>query len=182
MQPAKRGATAPGGGGAPDVTDERDGAAVDFDAVYRSLRRAIYARCRRLLASDELAEDATQEISLKLLAHWSELPPGEPTRRWLQRVTTNYCLNQIRNEKRRLELSTMPYEEAAPFLDDVANRELVARLLASLPPDLRLIGWLSHVDECHQEHIAEELRISRRTVVSRLDTFRSRAKRILGSL
>jgi RNA polymerase sigma-70 factor (ECF subfamily) len=182
MHPAKRAQSTPDADKAPRVVDEHASDGVEFDQVYRTLRGSIYARCRRLLASDELAEDATQEISLKLLAHWSELPPGEPTRRWVQRVTTNYCLNQIRNEKRRLDLSTMPNEEAAPFLDDVANRELVARLLASLPADLRLIGWLSHVDECHQEHIAEELRISRRTVVARLDTFRSRAKRILGSL
>jgi len=153
-----------------------------FDAVYRELRGFIFVRCRRLLGCDELAEDATQEISLKLLAHWSELPPGEPTRRWLQRVTTNHCLNQLRNDKRRLDLPLTPDETTAPFHDGIADRELVTKLLASLPPDLRLIGWLSHVDECDQDHIAEELRISRRTVVARLGTFRTRAKRILGSL
>jgi RNA polymerase sigma factor (sigma-70 family) len=153
-----------------------------FDEVYRSLRGFIYARCRRLLSCDELAEDATQEISLKLLAHWSALPPGEPTRRWLHRVTTNYCLNQLRNEKRRHGAPFMLDEGTAPPPDGIANRQLVTRVLASLPPELRLVGWLSHVDECHQHDIAEELRISRRTVVSRLGMFRLRAKRILKSL
>lgn len=153
-----------------------------FDDVYGELRSFIYGRCRRLLAREELAEDATQEISLKLLAHWSELPPGEPTRRWLQRVITNYCLNELRNEKRRVDWPATPGETTAPFRDDIADRQLITKLLASLPPELRLVGWLSHVDEFDQERIAEELRISRRTVVARLSRFRARAKRILRSL
>ena len=169
------------GSGTPETGKiERESAS--FDEVYREHRGFIHARCRRILGCDELAEDATQEISLKLLAHWSELPPGEPTRRWLQRVTTNYCLNQLRNEKRRLDLLVVPEETTAPFHESIADRELVTKLLASLPAELRLVGWLSHVDECDQERIAEELRISRRTVVARLSTFRARAKRILGSL
>src|SRR5688572_24462361 len=168
-----------GNRGEPDVIGNE---AKPFDQVYRSLRSFIYARCRRLLACDELAEDATQEISLKLLAHWSELPPGEPTRRWLHRVTTNHCLNQLRNEKRRVDAAFIPDDLTVAPPDGVADRQLVTRVLASLPPELRLIGWLSHVDEVHQHDIAEQLRISRRTVVSRLGRFRTRAKRILGSL
>jgi RNA polymerase sigma factor (sigma-70 family) len=172
------GAASRGGMPEPVGTD-----AATFDEMYRSLRGFIHARCRRLLCCSERAEDATQEISLKLLAHWSALPPGEPTRRWLHRVTTNHCLNQLRNDKRRLDADLLlPDAAVPPPSDTIADRQLITRLLGSLPPELRLIGWLRHVDECQQHDIAEELRLSRRTVVSRLSTFRTRAKRVLKSL
>jgi DNA-binding transcriptional regulator LsrR (DeoR family) len=58
----------------------------------------------------------------------------------------------------------------------------VRRLIASLPEDVGLVGWLNHVDELDQSDIAARLRVSRRTVVARLAAFNLRARRALDSL
>jgi RNA polymerase sigma-70 factor, ECF subfamily len=153
-----------------------------FVALYRTLWPIVYARCRRLLSAGPLAEDAAQEIFLKVMQHLERLPPGEDTSRWIQRVTSNYCFNYLRNQKRRwdarLELERAP----PPFTDGVADRDLVRRVIASVPEDVGLIGWLNHVDELDQQDIADRLNISRRTVVARLSTFNTRARRVLRSL
>ncbi|HEY3493890.1 MAG TPA: sigma-70 family RNA polymerase sigma factor [Polyangiaceae bacterium] len=153
-----------------------------FAALYREFWPIVYRRCRRLLSADQLAEDATQEIFLKVMAHQAELPPGEETSRWISRVTSNYCFNYLRDEKRRLDARLDLKREPAPFTDGVADRDLVRRVIASVPEDVGLVGWLNHVDELDQRDIAARLNISRRTVVTRLSTFNARARRVLRSL
>jgi RNA polymerase sigma-70 factor (ECF subfamily) len=153
-----------------------------FSELYLKFRPIVYARCRRLLSAEPLAEDATQEIFLKVMAHFGQVPAGEETSRWISRVTTNHCLNHLRNEKRRLDARLALDIEAASFSDGVADRELVQRVIASVPEEIGVIGWLSHVDELDQSDIAERLHISRRTVVARLSTFNARARRLLRSL
>jgi len=153
-----------------------------FSALYRAFWPVVYRRCRRLLLAEPLAEDAAQEIFLKVMAHQAELPPGEETSRWIGRVTSNYCFNYLRDEKRRCDARVDLEREPLPFTDGVANRDLVRRVIASVPEDVGLIGWLNHVDELDQRDIAERLNISRRTVVARLSLFNARARRVLRSL
>lgn len=153
-----------------------------FATLYRAFWPIVYRRCRRLLSTDPLAEDAAQEIFLKVMAHEADLPPGEETSRWINRVTSNYCFNYLRDEKRRLDARLDLKREPEPFTDGVADRDLVRRVIASVPEDVGLIGWLNHVDELDQRDIAERLKISRRTVVARLSMFNARARRVLRSL
>lgn len=153
-----------------------------FGALYCRFWPIVYARCRRLLSSAALAEDAAQEIFIKLITDPAELPPGEEAVRWIQRVTTNYCFNTLRNERRRLQARATLNMEAAPYTDGVADRELVRRVIASLPEEVGLIAWLNHVDELDQNDIAARLHISRRTVVARLAAFNTRARRMLSAL
>jgi RNA polymerase sigma factor (sigma-70 family) len=150
--------------------------------LYRRFEPRVRARCRRLLCGKHTAEDATQEIFLKLLLRASALTPGEATWTFLRRVTTNHCLNQLRNESRRRE-ARFPIDTCVPApTDRIVDGELVAKLLAGVPVELTVVGWLNHVDELDQRDIAERLSISRRTVVSRLSSFNARAKRRLRSL
>jgi RNA polymerase sigma-70 factor (ECF subfamily) len=167
------GAVHPSGEGAPKRR---------FAEIYRTFWPVVYARCRRLLAAEPTAEDAAQEIFLKLMAHVTDIPAGEAESRWIHRVTTNHCLNLLRNEKRRLDVRLALGLEQASFSDDLAARELAQRVIASVPDEVGVIGWLSHVDELDQNDIAQRLQISRRTVVARLATFNERARRVLRSL
>ena len=159
-----------------DTDDQR------FAALYRALWPVVYGRCRRLLSAGPPAEDAAQEIFLKVMPHLAQLPPGEETSRWIHRVTSNYCFNYLRDQKRRFDARVDLEREPPPFTDGVADRDLVRRVIASVPEDVGLVGWLNHVDELDQHDIAERLNISRRTVVTRLSTFNTRARRVLQSL
>jgi RNA polymerase sigma factor (sigma-70 family) len=153
-----------------------------FEALYCRFWPIVYARCRRLLSSTSLAEDATQEIFVKLIAGQLVLPSGEEAAPWIQRVATNYCFNYLRNERRRQQARATLDREVASSSDGVADRELVRRVIESLPEEVGLIAWLNHVDELDQGDIAARLHISRRTVVARLAAFNTGARRVLRAL
>lgn len=153
-----------------------------FGEVYQRWWPFVYARCRRLLRTRDQAEDAAQEVFLKILRQGTPPATDDELRHWVMRVTTNHCLNNLRDEKRRLAAAALLGKESDGFRDRVADREWLEHLLRSLPGDVGLVGWLNHVDELDQADIAARLQISRRTVVNRLSMFNARAKRALAGL
>jgi len=71
-----------------------------FKALCQRHSDEIYRYARSLLANQADAEDATQEVLLRL---WNHLPAINPFnfRAWLLRSTRSYCLDQIRRRSHR---------------------------------------------------------------------------------
>jgi RNA polymerase sigma-70 factor (ECF subfamily) len=154
-----------------------------MDTLYRAHGPAVYARCRRILGDSAAAEDAAQETFLRVHRHLDEVPEAGEALRWIYRVATNYCLNQIRDRKRRQELwGQAPELLARELTEALADRDLVRWLIARVPEKQRAVAWLYHVDGMEQQEVADVLGISRRTVVSRLSGFEARARRQLEEL
>lgn len=149
-----------------------------FDELYRTYGRVIFARCRRLLGSDALAQDATQETFLRVLGHLEAAPDSQEAIRWVYRIATNHCLNLMRDERRRARaLEGVP---SLPIVDSeqrIADRRLVEQLLEHLPRKLAATAWLYHVDGLEHAEVARTLGISKRSVANYLTQFaRSAAK------
>ena len=91
-------------------------------------------------------------------------------------MTTNLCLNQIRDRARRADILAERW--IADEQLDVAHegRLTVGQVLSGLPDDLREIAIYYFVDQMNQDEIADVLGVSRRTVGNRLEEFRVRAR------
>jgi RNA polymerase sigma-70 factor (ECF subfamily) len=149
--------------------------------LYRQYGPAIYARCRRILGDASGAEDATHETFMRVHKHLAAVPDTDAALRWIYRIATNYCLNELRNRKHRPNLTAELPELAAPIqLEDwFTDRDLVGRLVRLVPERLRSAAWLYHVDGIPQDEVAQVLGVSRRTVVNDLKRFASEARRLL---
>jgi RNA polymerase sigma-70 factor (ECF subfamily) len=152
--------------------------------LYSRHRAPIFRRCLRLLRDRQAAEDATQETFLRVVRHAESVPPDDQALPWLYRIATNYCLNEIRDRRRdpvpAADLAALPGapETAASSVeDDVADRELAHRILASLPERLRVVAVLRHAGGLYDAEVAEALGVARRTVVYRLKEVRRRVAR-----
>src|SRR5262245_32247471 len=96
-----------------------------LQATYRRWGKLIHRRCLALLGEAAAAEDATQEVFVRLMRHAGRLAPegGTGYLAWIYRVATNHCLNVLRDGA-RLEVrdpATLPEPpvdgEAARFAD-----------------------------------------------------------------
>jgi RNA polymerase sigma-70 factor (ECF subfamily) len=150
-----------------------------FNALYTHYGSAIFARCCRLLDDRSAAEDASQEIFLRVHRHIGAAPANDQALRWMFRITTNYCLNMLRDRK----LRPTPTDDYADLVgvdspeEHLADRDLGRRLTQRAPAHLRAVAWLYHVEGLGQQEIAEQLGISRRTVVNYLSAFSEYADR-----
>jgi RNA polymerase sigma-70 factor (ECF subfamily) len=154
----------------------------DLTRLYRMYGPAIYARCRSLLQDAAEAEDATQETFTRVHRHLTRLPPGREALYWIQRVATNYCLNELRNRRGRPSPGAIPRDEAPVARqpeERICDRDLVLRLLDGSSDKLRAVAWLYHVDGFEQEEVARILGLSRRTVATRLTRFLECARKFL---
>jgi RNA polymerase sigma-70 factor (ECF subfamily) len=149
--------------------------------LYRTYGGAIYARCRRILGDHPTAQDATQETFMRVHRHIDRLPDPKDVLRWIYRIATNYCLNELRGRKLRpAPVERLPESHAGAPDDPIVDRDLAERLIHEVPEKLRTVAWLYHVDGLEQAEVAEILGISRRTVVNRLAEFQERGRRVLG--
>jgi RNA polymerase sigma-70 factor (ECF subfamily) len=154
-----------------------------FQSLYDSYGPAIFARCCRLLDDRSAAEDAAQEIFLRVHRHIGSAPEHDEALRWMFRITTNYCLNMLRDRK----LRPTPTDDVSRMVgvdcpeDRIVDRDLGRRLTLRAPAHLRAVAWLYHVVGLAQHEIAQQLNISRRTVVNYLGAFNDYAEHFPGA-
>ncbi len=149
-------------------------------ALYRRFGPAVYSRCRRILRDETLAEDATQEVFVRVLRHIDEAPDDEAALRWVYRIATNYCLNAVRDRSGQAEpVAELPEKPGDHAEDALADRDSCLRALQSVPEKLQAPALLYWVDGLEQTQIAEVLGVSRRTVINRLGEFAERARAFL---
>jgi RNA polymerase sigma factor (sigma-70 family) len=134
-----------------------------------------------LLAPPE-AEAVERHLSTcercRIHRHIDRLPDPKDVLRWIYRIATNYCLNEIRD--RKLRPAPVERSTAGASDDPIADRDLVSPLIHQVPEKLRAVAWLYHADGLEQAEVAAILGISRRTVVNRLAEFQERGRRVLG--
>lgn len=139
--------------------------------LYRRYGSLVYRRALRMLGDQQAARDVCQEVFLRFLQSLPEFEQVSPVA-WLYKVTTNHCLNLIRDEQRRRELLQFHLGQAP----EVQPPSSLSVLLRGFPEELREIAVYYFVDEMSQEEIAGILGISQRTVCNRLAAFRGLAK------
>ena len=155
------------------VADDR------LTTLYRTYGPIIYSRCARLLGDRASAEDAIQETFMRVQRHLAKAPDSAEALRWIYRIATNYCLNEIRNRKLRPQQLEPDFPVGAlENLEAVlADRDLAAHIVRRSPAKLRVVAWLYHVDGFDQAEVARVVGISRRSVVNHLAEFAQNARK-----
>jgi RNA polymerase sigma-70 factor, ECF subfamily len=150
------------------------------DELYRRFGPLVFRRARTLLGDEQAASDAMQEVFMRTLrSHEAFRHEASPTT-WLYRITTNYCLNVLRDGSRHRQRLA---ERAAPQPggsvvtgSDPEVPLLLAEILERLPVELCEIATYYYVDCLSHDEIADVIGTSRRTVGNRLREFHARAE------
>lgn len=146
------------------------GAAEELDQRYR---RALVRFASGYLADAEEAEDAAQEVLMRL---FSEREPPLSPRAWLFRATRNGCLNRLRSRGRRPDGQPLPSSldpEAAlsgPLtrLARLEEGRELNEMLALLSEQTRELLRLRYAEGLSRDEIALVLGLEHALVKSRL--------------
>jgi RNA polymerase sigma-70 factor (ECF subfamily) len=150
-------------------------------AIYRATAERVFRVAGRLLGCHAEAEDASQQIFLRLHQKIASFDGRSSFSTWLYRVATNHCLNLL---KGRRVLAPLTHGADDPALvdrrpaggaeADAGEASSVAALLECLHPDDRAAIVLKEVEGLSYRQLALVLDVPPGTVMSRLHRARQR--------
>jgi RNA polymerase sigma-70 factor (ECF subfamily) len=141
----------------------------------------VYRRAFVLLKDEEESRDAMQEVFVKVASQHETFRGDAPILRWLYRITTNLCLNRLR--QRRTHPVVSDPEAVSNLIEDrnvdLVDRQTVVSLLSRFDIVTQQIVVYYYVDEMRMDEVADMVGYSRKTVGKKLDRFRKRARALL---
>jgi RNA polymerase sigma factor (sigma-70 family) len=147
--------------------------------LYRTYGGRVYARCLRLLKNPEEAQDATQEVFLKVARSLESFRREASPLTWMTRIATNHCLNVIRakkapwHERYRVEVETLSGGSDGGFhlIEQHELLRLVVARVVERDPQLAELATYAFVDDMRQQDICALVGISAPTLRKRLREF-----------
>jgi RNA polymerase sigma-70 factor (ECF subfamily) len=131
--------------------------------IYDRYSSRIYNFAYRFLRNSEAAEDATQEVFVKMLKHANQFHGDAKLSTWLFSITANWCRDYLRkadNKAKEAEdvLVTLPApSEFSPdrTLEQRENQQRIQKALTALTPEQREAILLSRYQGLSYAEIAQ---------------------------
>lgn len=160
--------------------------ALRIEELYDRYAHLVYRRCLMLLGNVADAEDALQEVFIKVMRSADSFRGDSSPTTWLYRISTNHCLNMLRSNKRlrkRLERQAAERQALAVVLpaEQMEAAAQIRELLPSFDERTQRMAVYYFVDGMNQEEIAQQVGASVPTVRKYLNKFVEKAgKRLEG--
>ena len=134
----------------------------DFLNLVLPFKDKLYRLAKRYLISTDSAEDATQEVLLKLWINKLKLNDYNNVEAYAMTITKNYCLDQLKaKNSQNLKLIHSNYKDNNISLDketEVRNSvSIVEKLMNELPRKQRIIMQLRDVEQYSFKEIGKIL-------------------------
>ncbi len=135
-----------------------------FTMLYRRYSTKVFSKCISLLRDEGQAQDATQDIFIKVYTNLAKFSERSKFSTWLYSVTYNYCIDYIRRKKKLKNVFSDEMESAPDMVEEVDDSELleieVERLkviLDRIPPGDKAVLLMKYQDDMSIRDIAEGL-------------------------
>jgi RNA polymerase sigma factor (sigma-70 family) len=156
---------------------------LDLADLYTRHGGMVLRRVRRFFKDPAEAEEVLHEVFLRALEKQASYRAEASPTTWLYQMTTNHCLNRLRNADRRraaldlnAELPWLHPSASAPA-DDAA---FLGAFWASLDDDTATIAVYFFIDGMTHAEIARLTGVSRRTIGNRIQALQADARAAAG--
>ncbi|HTA76933.1 MAG TPA: sigma-70 family RNA polymerase sigma factor [bacterium] len=158
----------------------RKGHTEAYGDLVRQYHKRVMGYCFSMLSNHTDAEEAAQDIFVKVYTSLNKFKGDSSFSTWLYRITANHCLDVLRKRNRRKNVSLESLVEqegsqiqklfATPSVADthLENRQLADKILSTLTEDQRQILTLREAEGLEYQEIADVLDCSLDAVKGRL--------------
>ncbi|WP_203255724.1 RNA polymerase sigma factor [Hyunsoonleella ulvae] len=134
----------------------------EFLNIVMPFKDKVFRLAKRLLVSTEEAEDATQEVLLKLWRNKGKIGEYKNVEAFSMTMTKNFCFDKLKSKQaQNLKIVHSNYEEkSTPLQKQVELNDSVSwveRIIQELPEQQRMIIQLRDIEEYDFDEIAKML-------------------------
>jgi RNA polymerase sigma-70 factor (ECF subfamily) len=151
------------------TTDQPRMTQTEFIQLVMPFKDKLYRLAKRLLVSSEEAEDATQEVLMKLWAKKKGMSRYRNVEAFAMTMTKNFCLDRLKSKQSgNLKLVHSNYADESKSLQKQLevndSLQWVEKIMDTLPEQQKLVMQLRDIEEYSFEEIAEMLDMQPATV------------------
>ena len=148
--------------------------------LFDRYSRLVMRRATAILGDEDDAKDVLQDVFLKVFVQERFEERGH-TAAWLYRITTNCCLNRIRDSGRRRALREQHLGDRSTAVSGDLERVLLVRqILSEIEEREAQAAIYVYVDGMSHREAAEMIGVSKRTIGNLLERFHQAAGAALG--
>jgi len=134
----------------------------EFLDIVLPFRDKLFRMAKRLLVSTEEAEDATQEILIKLWSKKNKIETYTNVEAFAMTMTKNFCLDRLKSRQAsNLKLVHSNYTDSSTSLQNELEAKdsisWVERIMAELPEQQKMVLQLRDVEQYEYEEIEKLL-------------------------
>lgn len=172
------------------IAKAQEGDLYSFDLLVKKYQKKIYFLAYRMVKNHDAADDMAQETFINAYSSIKSFKVGYSFYTWLYRICVNLSINYLKRQK--FVISESQFEEEVSPLEKETESEDPLNLLVqkeqerkieqaidSLPPKYKTVFVLKVYEDFSYEEIAQTLKISLGTVMSRLFRARKRLQELL---
>lgn len=141
---------------------------LEFVALISPFKDRIFRLAKRLLVSTEEAQDASQEVFLKLWNKNSEISSWSNVEAMAMTITKNYCLDQLKAKRSKtISLVSSNYSDGNSLerkLEGTNSLTWVHRIMEQLPEQQKIIMQLREIEQMEFYEIAEIMKMNETAV------------------
>jgi len=167
----------------------------DFRSLLTTYQHRVYNQAYRMLGNVEDAEEATQDIFMKVYRSMEDFRGESAVSTWIYRITANECISRLR--KKQLDTTSFdePFEpgecksladiipdkgvDPEALLESHETAEMIRAEVQRLPANWAMAISLYHFDYLSYDEIAEIMEIPTATVATYISRGR---KQLAGQL
>lgn len=160
-----------------------------FDELYNRYINKVYSKCISLLKDEGLAQDAAQEIFLKIFLNLARFNKKSKFSTWVYSISYNFCIDFIRKSKKSKNLFTSDEVEGKDVIDEVEDSMLlemeVGRLkvvLDELPIDDKAVLMMKYQEELSIREISVIIDKSESAVKMKIKRAKHKSQKIYKQL
>jgi RNA polymerase sigma factor (sigma-70 family) len=134
----------------------------EFLNIVLPFKDKLFRLAKRLLVSTEEAEDATQEILIKLWSKKNKMESYNNVEAFAMTMTKNFCLDRLKSKQAgNLKLVHSNYTDSSTSLQSELEAKdsinWVERIMAELPEQQKMVLQLRDVEQYEYEEIEKLL-------------------------
>jgi RNA polymerase sigma factor (sigma-70 family) len=158
-----------------------------FSKLYDRYADKVYSKCIALLKNETTAEDALQEIFVKIFMNLQNFEHKARFSTWVYSVSYNYCIDFIRRQKKDKDLFVdNEFAEAHDLPDDDISDSLMLEMEAKyllqtldlLATDDKMMLLMKYQDNMSIKEIGEVIQKAESAVKMKLKRAKTRAREV----
>lgn len=168
----------------------------NFNSIYEEHQHLVFNLCLNYLLHQQEAEEAAQDIFVKIHAKLGSFEGKSSLKTWVYRIAVNHCLDILRQRKRQARLGIFRhlffggnenalevphFDHPGVLLEDREALESLLRTINQLPENQKTALILRYLDDLPPPEIAEIMGISLKAVESLLQRAKSNLEKKLAT-